>query len=122
MIFVFGSNLAGRHGLGAAKYAREQLGAEYGVGEGPTGNCYALPTKDENIKTRKLEDIEESIVRFLEYADKSQDVFKVTPIGCGLAGYKVQEIRYIFMKYHVPENVVFSREWFQSYKETKSYK
>ena len=122
MIFVFGSNLAGRHGLGAAKYARDNLGAEYGVGEGPTGKCYALPTKDENIKTRKLGDIEKSIVRFLEYADQSQDVFKVTPIGCGLAGYKVQEVRAIFLKYHIPENVVFSREWFQPYKETKSYK
>ena len=54
MIFVFGSNLAGRHGKGAAKYARNNLGAVYGVGEGLTGDCYALPTKDYNIKTRPL--------------------------------------------------------------------
>ena len=120
MIFVFGSNLAGRHGRGAAKYAREKLGAEYGVGEGPTGFCYALPTKDENIRTRSLQDIEKSIVRFLEYADQSSDVFKVTPIGCGLAGYSVKQIRAIFLKYPIPENVVFSREWFQVYKEDKT--
>ena len=121
MIFVFGSNLAGRHGLGAAKYARDNLGAEYGVGEGPTGQCYALPTKDEGIKTRPLSDIESSIVRFIEYASMTDDVFKVTPIGCGLAGYKTHEIRAIFMKYEVPDNVVFSKEWFQPYKETKRY-
>jgi len=116
VIFVFGSNLAGRHGLGAAKYARDNLGAEYGVGEGPTGKCYALPTKDENIKTRSLEDIEGSIIKFLSYADHSVDVFKVTPIGCGLAGYTVKQIRAIFMRYCIPENVVFSKEWFQPYK------
>jgi len=40
--FVFGSNLAGRHGAGAAKQAHDQFGAVYGVGEGPTGQCYAL--------------------------------------------------------------------------------
>jgi hypothetical protein len=122
MIFVFGSNLAGRHGLGAAKYAREKLGAEYGVGEGPTGQCYALPTKDENIKTRSLEDIEDSIVKFLAYADMTNSIFKVTPIGCGLAGYKVQQIRGIFLKYYIPDNVVFSKEWFEPYKETEKYK
>ena len=45
-VFVFGSNPEGKHGLGAAKTAREQFGAQYGVGEGMTGNAYALPTKD----------------------------------------------------------------------------
>ena len=122
MIFVFGSNLAGRHGLGAAKYAREKLGAEYGVGEGPTGKCYAIPTKDENLGVRSLQEIEGSIVRFLEYAEMSSDTFKVTPIGCGLAGYSVQQVRAIFLKYYIPDNVVFSREWFQPYKETRVYR
>ena len=122
MVFVFGSNLAGRHGLGAAKYARDNLGAKYGVGEGPTGECYALPTKDEHIKTRPLEAIEESIVKFLDYARDQKEVFKVTPIGCGLAGYQVHEIRALFLRHEIPENVVFSKEWFQTYKETKRYK
>lgn len=49
-IFVFGSNPEGRHGAGAAKIAREQFGAKYGVGEGMTGNAYALPTKDLSVK------------------------------------------------------------------------
>ena len=123
MIFVFGSNLAGRHGKGAAKYARDNLGAVYGVGEGLTGNCYALPTKDYNIKTRPLTDIHESIKTFLQVASENPDkVFKVTPIGCGLAGYKVHEIRALFLQEEVPDNVVFSKEWFQTYKETERYK
>lgn len=123
MIFVFGSNLAGRHGKGAAKYAREKLGAVYGVGEGLTGNCYALPTKDNNIKTRPLEDIHESIKTFLKVASENSDkIFKVTPIGCGLAGYKVHEIRALFLKEEIPDNVVFSKEWFQTYKEVERYK
>ena len=50
-IFVFGSNLAGRHGKGAALFARQERGAIYGVGQGRTGNAYAIPTKDERLRT-----------------------------------------------------------------------
>ena len=53
-IFVFGSNLAGRHGAGAALYARQYRGAIYGKGVGLQGNSYAIPTKDFNIKTLSL--------------------------------------------------------------------
>lgn len=60
-IFVFGSNLAGRHGKGAALFARQQRGAKTGVGEGLTGTSYALPTKDENLKTRPLEAVEKKL-------------------------------------------------------------
>ena len=123
MIFVFGSNLAGRHGLGAAKHAKLHEGAAYGVGEGRSGNSYALPTKDEGIKTRSLADIEISIAKFIAYAEDSpEEVFKVTPIGCGLAGYKQSQIRALFLRYYIPENVVFSKEWFQPYKEVKVFK
>lgn len=45
-VFVFGSNPGGVHGAGAAKTARDMFGAQTGVGEGMTGNAYALPTKD----------------------------------------------------------------------------
>ena len=54
-IFVFGSNLAGRHGAGAALDARRYHGAVYGVGEGLMGNAYAIPTKDRALKPRSLE-------------------------------------------------------------------
>ena len=53
-IFVFGSNLAGRHGKGAALAAHKNYGAEYGVGIGRTGMCYAIPTKDKNFVTLSI--------------------------------------------------------------------
>lgn len=118
MIFVFGSNLAGRHGKGAALYARKNLGAEYGVGEGLTGECYALPTKDHKIKTRSLEDIFKSIKTFISVAKENPDkTFLMTPVGCGLAGYKTSQIRNLFLRVEIPMNVVFSKDWFQKYEE-----
>jgi hypothetical protein len=87
-IFVFGSNLAGRHGKGAALTAVTKHKAEYGVGNGPTGNAYALPTKDGRLRTLDLFTIEVFVREFLGYAsDHPHLSFKVTRIGCGLAGY-----------------------------------
>jgi hypothetical protein len=57
VVFVFGSNLAGRHGRGAALEAAQKWGAVYGVGEGRTGDSYALPTKDRFIRTLQLADV-----------------------------------------------------------------
>lgn len=117
MIFVFGSNLAGRHGKGAAKYARDKLGAEYGVGEGLTGSCYALPTKDHELKVLPLEAISSNIDTFLSVAKERKDLtFKVTPIGCGLAGYKKKQIAGLFYQKTITDNVVFSKEWFETQK------
>jgi hypothetical protein len=94
VVFVFGSNLAGRHGKGAALEAVKHWGAEYGVGEGRTGNAYALPTKDEKLKTLPLEDVRQSYIRFWKYAFRNPEVqFLLTPFGTGLAGYSVSEIR-----------------------------
>jgi hypothetical protein len=111
-IFVFGSNLAGRHGAGAALLAARQFGAERGVGEGITGHCYALPTKDENIRTLPLREINCYVIEFLNYAASHPDLtFLVTKIGCGLAGYKVSEIAPMF--HSVPSNVVLPIEFEQ---------
>lgn len=97
MIFVFGSNLAGRHGKGAALYARNIHKAQYGVGEGPTGNAYAIPTKDEYIRTLPLSRIAVYVSEFLEYARTHSELeFEVTKIGCGLAGYKEHQIAPLF--------------------------
>ncbi len=97
MIFVFGSNLAGRHGKGAALCARNSHGAEYGVGVGRTGNAYAIPTKDERIRTLPLARIEKYVAEFLAYAKAHPELeFEVTKIGCGLAGYKEQQISPMF--------------------------
>lgn len=92
-IFVFGSNLAGRHGAGAAKFALEHHGAIYGIGIGLQGSSYAIPTKDKNIETLPKYVIEDYVASFLDFAavhDKL--VFNVTEVGCGLAGYKPTDI------------------------------
>lgn len=87
-IFVFGSNLAGIHGAGAAREALYNWGAEWGVGHGLTGSAYAIPTKDERIQTLPLTHIEVYVAQFIGFAQTSPDkYFFVTPIGCGLAGY-----------------------------------
>lgn len=96
-IFVFGSNLAGRHGLGAAKLAKERFGAKSGIGIGPTGRCYAIPTKNQSIQTLHLDLISGHVSDFIEYAkSNSHQVFLVSRIGCGLAGYCESEIAPMF--------------------------
>lgn len=96
-VFVFGSNLAGRHGAGAAKFALQHHGAIYGKGEGRQGNSYGIPTKDGNIKTLPLEEVKKGVDRFLDYAVENPHVtFQVTKIGCGLAGYTEDQIAPMF--------------------------
>lgn len=110
MIFVFGSNLAGRHGAGAAKYACTARGAKYGVGIGRTGECYALPTKDHGIRTLHLETIAVYVATFIEYAKANQDCdFQVTRIGCGLAGLNDSDIAPMFK--NAPSNCYFDNAW-----------
>lgn len=105
-IFVFGSNLAGRHGKGAALSARQNWGAEYGVGRGRTGSAYALPTKDFKIKTLPIRDISRYVTEFIEYARSHPELqFIVTRVGCGLAGYKESDIRPLFEG--APDNCEF---------------
>jgi len=99
VIFVFGSNLLGRHGRGAARTARHKYGAQAGVGEGRTGESYAIPTKDYYLRPRSLDEIRESVERFLDYArDNPKLQFRVTRIGCGLAGYKPEQIAPMFSR------------------------
>lgn len=96
-IFVFGSNLAGRHGKGAALEAKRKHGAIYGQGVGLQGRSYAIPTKDAQLKTLPLEKIKPYVEQFLQFAkDHPQHVFWVTPIGCGLAGYHPLDIAWMF--------------------------
>lgn len=98
-IFVFGSNLAGRHGKGAAKIAAERFGALYGPtkSRGLYGNSYAIATKDYEIKTRSLDDILTEVLKFIAFSRKMyEDQFWVTAIGCGLAGYQHKDIAPMF--------------------------
>lgn len=109
-IFVFGSNLKGIHGAGAAKVARQSYGAVVGVGKGRTGNSYAIPTKYNPNKTRPLDEIKEDIFDFIHYASFHKEViFRVTRIGCGLAGFKDEEIAPLFRG--SPANCMYDSRW-----------
>lgn len=86
-IFVFGSNVLGFHGGGAARFAMERFGAEWGNGEGLQGQSYAIPTM-EGIPSMKA-----AIERFIGFAKAHPElVFYVTEIACGIAGYRPEEI------------------------------
>ena len=110
LVFVFGSNLAGRHGKGAAKYAREVFGAVPGKGEGAQGSAYAIPTKNAQLKTLPPDQITLHVRRFFEHARKHPDTdFRVTPIGTGLAGYAHDDIAPMFR--FAPRNCLLPEEW-----------
>jgi len=107
-IFVFGSNLAGRHGKGAAKHAHEQYNAKYG--SGPTGNAYAIPTKDANLNVLPLEAIQPYVTAFIAYASAHPHLtFRITRVGCGLAGYTDAQMTAMFAA--VPLNCILPVEW-----------
>lgn len=111
-IFVFGSNLAGRHGAGAAKVAAEKYGAVYGVGRGHVGKSYAIPTKDAELNTLPIAAITLYVNAFIAYAKENPDLFFfVTRVGCGLAGYDNSEIAPLFRKAHELTNVSFPIDW-----------
>lgn len=104
MIFVFGSNLRGIHGAGAARDALKFHGAKLGKGEGIQGNSYALPTCSIPGEPLLLEQIQTHVQRFLEYARSCPDFqFQVTRVGCGFAGYTDADIAPMFL--NPPDNV-----------------
>lgn len=109
-IFVFGSNLAGIHGAGAAAFAAQHHGAIYGCGEGRQGDSYGIPTKDHRIQTLPLEAIGVHVRRFIRYAYDNKDLtFQVTRIGCGLAGYVDSQIAPLFKG--APDNCELPDGW-----------
>ena len=91
-IFVFGSNLAGSHGGGAAQLAYKRFGAIWGQGVGLQGQSYAIPTMQGGVDTIKLYVDEFVEFAFIHYEYK----FLVTPIGCGIAGFTMEEIAPLF--------------------------
>lgn len=109
-VFVFGSNLAGRHGKGAALWAKQHRGAIYGQGHGIQGNSYAIPTKGYNLETLPLDLIAGFVAEFIDFSRKYwfRD-FQLTPIGCGLAGYSREQIEPMFSG--APDNVIWPPEW-----------
>lgn len=109
-VFVFGSNLAGRHSKGAAKFAKDYRGAIQGQGIGRQGNSYAIPTKDAILKTLPIERIYVYVRDFIDYAHKHQNLqFEVTKIGCGPAGYREHQISALFRD--APSNCILPSGW-----------
>ena len=109
--FVFGSNLAGRHGKGAALYAKKHFGAVQGDALGFTGQCFAIPTKDENLITLPLHRIILSVAKFTQGTYIYSDcVFLVTTVGTGLAGYEPKDIAPMF-RWCNPDNTIFDIAW-----------
>ena len=110
MIFVFGSNLAGRHGKGAALYARKHYGAIYGQGSGLQGKSYAIPTKGYKLEVLPLDVIKSHVEEFITFAKNNKNMtFLVTRIGCGLAGYTNEQIAPMFRD--APSNCILDNEW-----------
>lgn len=99
-IFVFGSNIQGAHGGGAAWFAHKAFGAEWGVGEGLTGRTYALPTM-EGVASLKA-----AVNHFIACAKQHPELtFLVTAVGCGIAGYTPSEVAPLFKEATSQENV-----------------
>lgn len=109
-IFVFGSNEAGIHGAGAAKEAYRKHGARWGMSYGHYGDSFAIPTKDREIETLPTIHIQGYIEGFIAYAMGHPELtFKITRIGCGLAGFTDDEIWWRFKA--APANCHFDTKW-----------
>lgn len=106
-IFVFGSNLEGMHGGGAARLAYNKFGAIWGQGVGLQGQSYGIPTMHGGV-----EDIKPYVDEFIEFAKSHPEmIFLVTRIGCGIAGFRDEEIAPLFQDCIEMENVLLPRSF-----------
>ena len=104
-VFVFGSNLSGAHGGGAALVALRKFGAVWGQGVGMQGQSYGIPTMQGGVET-----IAPYVDEFIEFAKNHQELtFYVTRIGCGIAGFRDSEIAPLFSKARQLENVILPK-------------
>ena len=113
-IFVFGSNLSGRHGKGAAKTAL-WWGAKWGQAKGLQGRTYGIPTKDASIRrTLTIEEIKPFVDEFIAFAKANENlIFLVTEIGTGLANHKKKNIAPLFKEAITCNNIFLSKDfWF----------
>lgn len=108
-VFVFGSNLQGSHGGGAAHVARKLFGAVMGQGVGLQGQSYAIPTMQGGVET-----IKPYVDEFTEFAKNHPELtFYVTRIGCGIAGFQDKEIAMLFNEAFNLENVILPKSFWE---------
>lgn len=106
-IFVFGSNLAGSHGGGAARLAYDRFGAIWGQGVGLQGQSYGIPTMHGGVDA-----IKPYVDEFIEFAKAHPEYkFLVTKVGCGIAGFTVDEIAPLFVGAIEVENIILPKEF-----------
>ena len=106
-IFVFGSNLAGSHGGGAARLAYNRFGAIWGQGVGLQGQSYGIPTMHGGVDA-----IKPYVDEFIEFAKQHPEYkFLVTKIGCGIAGFTIDEMAPLFQGAIDVENVILPKEF-----------
>ena len=106
-IFVFGSNLAGMHGAGAAYVAFQKFGAVMGCGVGLRGQSYAIPTMQGGVET-----IKHYVDEFISFAKSRPDLFfYVTRIGCGIAGFRDREIAPLFKEAAGVDNICLPKSF-----------
>ncbi|MGI6291203.1 MAG: hypothetical protein ACOXZH_02075 [Bacteroidales bacterium] len=111
-VFVFGSNLTGAHGGGAAKLAMN-WGAIWGKGVGLQGQTYAIPTMQGGVET-----IQPYVDEFISFAKKHPELkFLVTEIGCGIAGFTVKEIAPLFKKAIDEKNIFLPESFYNELKD-----
>ena len=106
-VFVFGSNLQGYHGGGAARAAVMKFGAIWGQGVGLQGQSYAIPTMQGGVET-----IKPYVDQFIDFAKEHTELFfYVTRIGCGIAGFKDRDIAPLFRKAIGVENICLPKSF-----------
>lgn len=118
-VFVYGANLAGIHGKGAALTAKNKYGAQTGK-IFLQNRSYGIPTKNEKIQTLPLSEIDKYVEVFFVHARHNPDkIFLVTPVGCGLAGYKPDQIAVMFEKRYTFEcsNIILPQEFIEMLQE-----
>lgn len=109
-VFVFGSDLAGRHNSGDALEALREHGAVYGRGVGLQGRSYAIPVRDEQGRLLPVPMIDRYTQAFLRFAATHRELsFQVTRVGCGRDAHRDEDIAPLFLR--VPENVRLPSRW-----------
>lgn len=109
-VFVFGSNLHGAHGGGAARLAYNRFGAVWGQGVGLQGQSYAIPTMQGGVET-----IRPYVDEFVRFARENTHLtFLVTKIGCGIAGFREEEIAPLFREAIDVQNIILPKEFVET--------